>query len=226
MSETIANKDIPTKDVIKSGDSSKEKDDRKMLPDLPTPVDNKEGNEGVLTKKASDTMADAVEFAASDEIFRVESADVQRAVNDMFSTVEFADNTGFKKLTTELAEKGSKDPKALASWIGRRKYGKAGFDKRIAKGKSGPKAQTAEDEGVDMTSWLKKNPKAIKPILSKMKVGNERPKIPSSNPMKGKGQGKMRGAGKGPIGIPKPMKGSRAMGNMKPESLKPKKPTL
>ncbi len=35
----------------------------------------------------------------------------------------------FKKLTGELASKGSKNPKALAAWIGRKKYGKGRFQK-------------------------------------------------------------------------------------------------
>lgn len=43
---------------------------------------------------------------------------------------------GFKKLTSELAKKGVKDPKALAAAIGRKKYGKAKFQEAAAKGKS------------------------------------------------------------------------------------------
>ncbi len=35
----------------------------------------------------------------------------------------------FKKLVKELAAKGVKDPKALAASIGRKKYGKAKFQK-------------------------------------------------------------------------------------------------
>jgi hypothetical protein len=41
----------------------------------------------------------------------------------------------FKKLVKELAAKGSKDPKALAASIGRKKYGKTEFQKMAAKGK-------------------------------------------------------------------------------------------
>jgi hypothetical protein len=43
---------------------------------------------------------------------------------------------GFKKLTSELAKKGVRDPKALAAAIGRKKYGKAKFQEAAAKGKS------------------------------------------------------------------------------------------
>jgi hypothetical protein len=43
---------------------------------------------------------------------------------------------GFEKLTKELVKKGAKDPRALAAAIGRKKYGKAKFQKAAAKGKS------------------------------------------------------------------------------------------
>lgn len=42
---------------------------------------------------------------------------------------------GFKKLTKKLAGKGAKNPKALAAYIGRKKYGKKKFQKAAAKGK-------------------------------------------------------------------------------------------
>ena len=42
---------------------------------------------------------------------------------------------GFKKLTKSLASKGADDPKALAAWIGRKKYGKKKFQAAAAKGK-------------------------------------------------------------------------------------------
>jgi hypothetical protein len=44
----------------------------------------------------------------------------------------------FQALKSELSrKKGVKTPGALAAWIGRRKYGKAGFQKMAAKGKKG-----------------------------------------------------------------------------------------
>ena len=43
--------------------------------------------------------------------------------------------TRFKKLTTKLKGGGSKNPKALAAWIGRKKYGKKRFQKLAAAGK-------------------------------------------------------------------------------------------
>lgn len=44
---------------------------------------------------------------------------------------------GFKKLTGELSkQKGIKNPTGLAAVIGRRKYGKANFQKHAAKGES------------------------------------------------------------------------------------------
>lgn len=41
----------------------------------------------------------------------------------------------FKKLTKQLAAKGAENPKALAAWIGRKKYGKKRFQELAAKGK-------------------------------------------------------------------------------------------
>lgn len=41
----------------------------------------------------------------------------------------------FDKLTAELAAKGAADPKGLAAWIGKKKYGKAGFQKLAEAGR-------------------------------------------------------------------------------------------
>jgi hypothetical protein len=44
---------------------------------------------------------------------------------------------GFKKLTSALSKKGAENPKALAAWIGRKKYGKEAFAKAGARGRKG-----------------------------------------------------------------------------------------
>lgn len=41
----------------------------------------------------------------------------------------------FEKLTAELKAKGAKNPKALAAWIGRKKYKKKRFQKMAAVGR-------------------------------------------------------------------------------------------
>ena len=41
----------------------------------------------------------------------------------------------FKKLVSDLKKKGVKDAKALAAWIGRKKYGKEKFQEMAAKGR-------------------------------------------------------------------------------------------
>lgn len=43
----------------------------------------------------------------------------------------------FQMLTHEVAQKGAEDPKALAAYIGRKKYGKEKFQKLAAAGKKG-----------------------------------------------------------------------------------------
>lgn len=41
----------------------------------------------------------------------------------------------YKKLVSSLKEKGAKDPRALAAYIGRKKYGKEKFQQLAAKGR-------------------------------------------------------------------------------------------
>lgn len=41
----------------------------------------------------------------------------------------------FKKLTKSLKKGGARDPKSLAAWIGRKKYGKKKFQKLATKGR-------------------------------------------------------------------------------------------
>lgn len=41
----------------------------------------------------------------------------------------------FKTLTSKLKRKGARNPKALAAWVGRKKYGKKRFAKLAAKGR-------------------------------------------------------------------------------------------
>jgi len=43
--------------------------------------------------------------------------------------------TDYDKLVKKLSAQGSKDPKALAAYIGRKKLGKAEFQRRAAAGK-------------------------------------------------------------------------------------------
>ena len=45
---------------------------------------------------------------------------------------------GFRKLVESLKRKGVDDPKALAAWIGRRKYGKERFQQMAAAGRRNP----------------------------------------------------------------------------------------
>jgi hypothetical protein len=47
--------------------------------------------------------------------------------------------TKYERLTRKLAAKGAANPKALAAWIGRKKLGKAEFQRRAAAGRRGHK---------------------------------------------------------------------------------------
>ena len=44
--------------------------------------------------------------------------------------------TDYEKLVKKLAAQGSKDPKALAAYIGRKKLGKAEFQRRAKAGRA------------------------------------------------------------------------------------------
>jgi hypothetical protein len=44
---------------------------------------------------------------------------------------------GFEKLTKSLEAKGARSPKALAAWIGRKKYGKKKFQAKARRGLGG-----------------------------------------------------------------------------------------
>ncbi len=57
--------------------------------------------------------------------------DEQRA----FLIEKLGDGSRFKKLVKKLSAKGSRDPKALAAYIGRKRYGKAKFQQMAAKGR-------------------------------------------------------------------------------------------
>lgn len=46
------------------------------------------------------------------------------------------DYMGFDKLTKKLSSKGAKNPKALAAWIGKKKYGKKKMAQAAKKGTS------------------------------------------------------------------------------------------
>jgi len=45
--------------------------------------------------------------------------------------------TPYDRLVRKLAAKGSRDPKALAAYIGRKKLGKAEFQRRAREGRRG-----------------------------------------------------------------------------------------
>lgn len=47
---------------------------------------------------------------------------------------------GFKAVQASVAAKGATDPAALAAWIGRKKYGKAGMAALAKAGRKKPKA--------------------------------------------------------------------------------------
>jgi len=55
---------------------------------------------------------------------------------------------GFHKLTKQLERKGAYDPKALAAWIGRRKYGKEAFQAMAAAGRRAARNPYTDMDGM------------------------------------------------------------------------------
>tara|TARA_R100000773_G_C4165411_1_gene81400 strand:- start:31 stop:198 length:168 start_codon:yes stop_codon:yes gene_type:complete len=53
----------------------------------------------------------------------------------MASKPKLGSGKRFKQLTAKLRKKGVKNPKALAAYIGRKKYGKKKFQQLAAKGR-------------------------------------------------------------------------------------------
>jgi hypothetical protein len=62
-------------------------------------------------------------------------ASVRKREDDMADSMKVGGGGRYKKLVKELASKGAKDPKSLAAYIGRKKYGKEKFQEMAAKGK-------------------------------------------------------------------------------------------
>ena len=56
-------------------------------------------------------------------------------VSKQVSKPKLCSGKRFKSLTKKLKNKGAKNPKALAAYIGRKKYGKKKFQKLASKGK-------------------------------------------------------------------------------------------
>jgi len=59
------------------------------------------------------------------------------------NVVELAAGSKFNKLKGALAKKGARNPAALAAWIGKKKYGAAGFEALAKKGEKKAKAVAA-----------------------------------------------------------------------------------
>jgi hypothetical protein len=68
------------------------------------------------------------------ELLEMIDRTVFNIVTERFNLLD-EDYQGFDKLSKKLGSKGAKNPKALAAWIGRNKYGKGKFQKAAASGK-------------------------------------------------------------------------------------------
>ena len=89
-------------------------------------------------KYAAD-MADellAITALENYDVYLTHIEDLDESNDDRFKGfVKCESGEKFKALTKKLAAKGAKDPKALASWIGRKKLGKEAFQKKALAGK-------------------------------------------------------------------------------------------
>lgn len=87
------------------------------------------GLEGMRAEVAQNMFKTVTEPVVEEEV----QADIEALELTEEMMDELAEKyVGFEKLSGQLAAKGAKNPKALAAWIGRKKYGKAKFQKAAA----------------------------------------------------------------------------------------------
>lgn len=93
-----------------------------------------------MAEKVAERL-DAMRDTVAQNMFKTAEPVVEEGVQADIDALELTEELmaelaekyeGFEKLSGELAAKGAKDPKALAAWIGRKKYGKAKFQKAAA----------------------------------------------------------------------------------------------
>lgn len=93
----------------------------------------------MFSSESAESEVEAQELNV-DELTQEEVAALEQEIIDEELEEELQENLeekylGFKKVVKSLAAKGAKDPKALAAWIGRKKYGKEKFQKAAAASK-------------------------------------------------------------------------------------------
>ena len=128
----------------------------KIYANAPAPKKPEEKKQGVMDKlKSAWNKADPSkhkEMAAKHGVkYNEEFEYINEEDLDITLTQEEFDDIaekymGFEKTTKALAAKGAKNPKALAAWIGRNKYGKGKFQKAAATGHSMRKEEAEIDE--------------------------------------------------------------------------------
>lgn len=93
-----------------------------------------------MAEKVAERL-DAMRDTVAQNMFKTAEPVVEEGVQADIDALELTEELmeelaekyeGFEKLSGELAAKGAKDPKALAAWVGRKKYGKAKFQKAAA----------------------------------------------------------------------------------------------
>ena len=128
----------------------------KIYANAPAPKKPEEKKQGVMDKlKSAWNKADpakhkdmaakhGVKYNEEFEYINEEDLDITLTQEEFDDIAE--KYMGFEKTTKALAAKGAKNPKALAAWIGRNKYGKGKFQKAAATGHSMRKEETEIDE--------------------------------------------------------------------------------
>jgi len=172
--EPIEEPEAPADDSSESEPSEKPEDGEK---------DEEEDGDKPSEKEALETLRDQlinelVEMDEVDAIFAVEALDKAQLLTLDEALPPPGEGGRFKKLKKELGGKGAKDPAALASWIGRKKYGKGKFQKMATAGESKKpeEKQKVEEEGglsgqsSTVTGWAADQPAPNQPLSF---VGND-----------------------------------------------------
>lgn len=108
------------------------------------------GKYGSYKKKVKESLEILESLDSEEEIYDFINSLDEESFNELEAHLseEKVDEKymGAEKLASSLAAKGARDPKALAAWIGRKKYGKEAFQKAAAKGeKMGEEVEVTEE---------------------------------------------------------------------------------
>ena len=149
-----------------------EKPDEKDESEEEEEEEDKPDKTEALTTLRNELVDELVEMDDLDSVLAVENLDESELLIIDEALPPPGEGGRFKKLKKDLGDEGAKDPAALASWIGRKKYGKKKFQNMAAAGESkkpDKKAKVEEEGGLSgqnsaVTGWAASQPAPNQPL--------------------------------------------------------------